>query len=195
MEGVGKAAVLLSLKRLSSSVRMLYRLRSLMPTYLLVEVHSLLKGFSVVKDFFMILHFEADIARGRDQIRPQAFVPLFNRADLTSSVRLHLVHLPFVSSVMTRGRGVIKVNPVFCVHRAFLPSRPGKRLRGLASIRLSLLQKANGPVDCYDLVCAGSPRSPSRATILGSHHRDILCRKDKRYFCFLASGQDGVLFS
>jgi hypothetical protein len=32
----------------------------------LVEVHGLLKGFSVVKDFIMILHFETDIARRRD---------------------------------------------------------------------------------------------------------------------------------
>jgi hypothetical protein len=48
------------------------RLWSLLPparlivAHLLVEVHGLLKGFSLVKDFIMILHFEADIPRRRD---------------------------------------------------------------------------------------------------------------------------------
>jgi hypothetical protein len=39
---------------------------SLVAAHLLVEVLSLLKGSAVVKDFIMILHFEADIARRRD---------------------------------------------------------------------------------------------------------------------------------
>jgi hypothetical protein len=64
-----------------------------MPTYLLVEVPSLLKGFSGVKGFIMVLHFEADITRRRHQICLQAFFPFLNRTDLARSVRLQLKHL------------------------------------------------------------------------------------------------------
>jgi hypothetical protein len=65
----------------------------------------------------MILHFEANIARRRHQICPQAFSPLLNRADLTCSVRLQLRHLLYSGIlVSTPTHGVNQVDPVFSMY-------------------------------------------------------------------------------
>jgi hypothetical protein len=48
------------------SLQRYFRNALLIVAHLLVEVHRLSEGFSVVKDFIVILHFEADIACGRD---------------------------------------------------------------------------------------------------------------------------------